>query len=30
MGDVARRAGYADAQVVPIEHPAWQVDRMIP
>jgi SAM-dependent methyltransferase len=30
MRDLARRAGFADTQVVPIEHPAWRFYRMIP
>jgi len=30
MRDLARRAGYADVQILPIEHPAWRFDRLVP
>ena len=30
MLDLARRAGYADVQILPIEHPAWRFYRLIP
>jgi SAM-dependent methyltransferase len=29
MRDLARRAGYADAEILPIEHPAWRFYRMV-
>jgi len=28
--DLARRAGYADAQILPIEHPVWRFYRLVP
>jgi hypothetical protein len=30
MLDLARRAGYADAQILPIEHPVWRFYRLVP
>jgi len=30
MRDLARRAGYADAEILPIEHPAWRFFRLVP
>ena len=30
MRDLAREAGYADAEIVPIEHPAWRFCRLAP
>lgn len=30
MRDLARRAGYADTEVLPIEHPAWRFYRLVP
>ena len=30
MRDLARRAGYADGQILPIEHPAWRFYRLVP
>jgi hypothetical protein len=30
MLDLARRAGYADGQILPIEHPAWRFYRLVP
>jgi SAM-dependent methyltransferase len=30
MRDLARRAGYADAEILPIEHPAWRFYRLVP
>src|SRR5215470_11495335 len=29
MRDLARRAGYADAEILPIEHPAWRFYRLV-
>jgi SAM-dependent methyltransferase len=29
MRDLARRAGYADARVLPIEHPVWRFYRLV-
>ena len=28
--DLARRAGYAAAGIVPVGHPAWQFGRLVP
>jgi hypothetical protein len=28
--DLAGRAGYADVQIVPIEHPTWRFYRLVP
>ena len=30
MLDLARRAGYADGQILPIEHPVWRFYRLVP
>jgi hypothetical protein len=30
MLDLARRAGYADAQILPIGHPVWRFYRLVP
>ena len=30
MRDLARKAGYADAEILPIEHPAWRFCRLAP
>jgi hypothetical protein len=30
MLDLARRAGYADGQILPIEHPVWRFHRPAP
>jgi len=30
MLDLARRAGYAGAQILPIEHPVWRFYQLIP
>jgi hypothetical protein len=30
MHDLAREAGYADAQILPVEHPAWRFCRLAP
>ena len=30
MRDLARRAGYADAEILPIEHAAWRFYRLVP
>ena len=30
MLDLARRAGYADAQILQIGHPVWQFYRLVP
>jgi SAM-dependent methyltransferase len=30
MRELARRAGYQDADVLPIEHPAWRFYRLVP
>jgi SAM-dependent methyltransferase len=30
MRDLARRAGYADTEILPIEHPAWRFYRLAP
>lgn len=30
MRDLARRAGYADVVILPIEHPAWRFYRLVP
>jgi SAM-dependent methyltransferase len=30
MRDLARRAGYADASILPIEHPVWRFYRLVP
>ena len=30
MLDLARRAGYADAQILPIERPVWRFYRLVP
>jgi hypothetical protein len=30
MLDLARRAGYADVQILPIEHPVWRFYRLVP
>jgi len=29
MSDLARRAGFADAEILPIEHPAWRFYRLV-
>jgi hypothetical protein len=28
--DLARRAGYADGRILPIEHPVWRFYRLVP
>jgi hypothetical protein len=30
MLDLARRVGYADGQILPIQHPVWQFYRLVP
>jgi hypothetical protein len=30
MLGLARRAGYADAQILPVEHPAWRFYGLAP
>ena len=30
MRDLARRAGYTDAEILPIEHPVWRFYRLVP
>jgi hypothetical protein len=30
MADLARRAGFAEAEILPIEHPAWRFYRLVP
>jgi hypothetical protein len=30
MLDLARRAGYADGHILPVEHPAWWFYRLVP
>jgi len=30
MLDLARRAGYADGQILPIGHPVWRFYRLVP
>jgi hypothetical protein len=30
MRDLACRAGYADAEILPIEHPVWRFYRLVP
>jgi hypothetical protein len=30
MLDLARRAGYADGHILPIEHPVWRFYRLVP
>ena len=30
MRDLAREAGYAGAEIVPIEHPVWRFCRLVP
>jgi hypothetical protein len=30
MLGLARRAGYADGQILPIEHPVWRFCRLVP
>jgi hypothetical protein len=30
MRDLARRAGYANVEILPIEHPAWRFYQLVP
>jgi hypothetical protein len=30
MRDLASRAGYADTEILPIEHPVWRFYRLVP
>jgi hypothetical protein len=30
MLDLARRAGYTDTEILPIEHPVWRFYRLVP
>ena len=30
MLDLARRVGYAEGQILPIEHPVWRFYRLVP
>jgi hypothetical protein len=30
MLDLARRAGYADGQILPVGHPVWRFYRLVP